>query len=271
MSNARLLIVEDNEEVAQMLVLFLGSRGFKVSVAPDGATAQQLVRQSLPSLVLLDVGLPDIDGYELLKQFRQSARTRNIPTIFLTQRSKKADRLAGLQLGADDFIAKPFDLEELFLRVQNAVARAERENLSDPHTGLPAGKTVREALTAARSQAGRTTIEFRLRHTSEFRDLYGALAGADLLRYTALLLNSVVNSVGAPEDFLGQTGEETFVIISAPERAEAIRKMVVERFNNDAVQHYGLGERSGDQVKVRDPSGQERILPLIKLEATALN
>ncbi len=85
------------------------------------------------------------------------------------------------------------------------------------------------------------------------------------------MLNSVVNSVGAPDDFLGQTGEETFVIISAPERAEAIRKTVVERFNNDAVQHYGLGERSGDQVKVKDPSGQERVLPLIKLEVTTLN
>ena len=271
MSDARLLIVEDNEEVAQMLVLFLGSRGFKVSVAPDGATAQRLVREFLPNLLLLDVGLPDTDGYELLKQFRQSARTRNIPAIFLTQRSKKADRIAGLQLGADDYIAKPFDLEELYLRVQNAVARADRENLSDPHTGLPVGKIVREALTAARAQGARTALEFRLRHTSEFRDVYGALAGADLLRYTALLLNRVLNSVGAPEDFLGQTGEETFLVISAADRADLIRRTAVERFNNDAVQHYSLGERLGDQVKVRDPAGQERVLPLMQLEAAALN
>jgi DNA-binding response OmpR family regulator len=270
MNEARLLIIEDNDEIAQMLALFLGSRNYKVSIASDGATALQMVREFLPNLILLDVGLPDTDGYELLKQFRQNVRTRYIPAIFLTQRSKKADRITGLQLGADDFITKPFDLEELFLRVQNAVVRSERENLSDPNTGLPAGRVAREEVTSAKARADRVAIEFRLQNTSEFRDLYGALANSDLLRYTALMMNRVLNSVGAPEDFIGQTAEETFVIVSTPERAELIRKAVIERFNNDVVQHYSLGERLGHQVKVKDPSGQERILPLIKLEATHL-
>jgi DNA-binding response OmpR family regulator len=149
MSDARLLIVEDNDEVAQMLVLFFGARGLKVAAAPDAATALAMVREAPPNLILLDVGLPDMDGYELFKQFRQSVRSRFIPVIFLTRRSRKSDRIAGLQLGADDFITKPFDLEELYLRVQNAVARAVRENLSNPHTGLPAGAIAREAVAAA--------------------------------------------------------------------------------------------------------------------------
>lgn len=267
MKDARVLIVEDNDEVAEMLVLFFGSRGLKVSVAPDGATALSLIREALPNLILLDVGLPDTDGYELFKKFRQSVRTRYIPVIFLTRRSRKSDRLAGLQLGADDYISKPFDLEELYLRVQNAVARAERENLSNPHTGLPTGPIVREAVAAAAGQPDRTVVEFHLRHTSAFRDLYGALAGSDLLRYTALLINRVLNTLGLPDDFLGQSGEERFVIITAPDRAAALRRHIVERFNADAVQHYALAERSGDQVKVRDAAGQERLLPLITLEA----
>jgi DNA-binding response OmpR family regulator len=271
MNDARLLIVEDNEEVAEMLVLFLGSRGFKVSVAHDGETARQLIREVIPHLILLDIGLPDIDGYDLLRKFRESMRTRYIPVIFLTQRSKKADRLAGLQLGADDFISKPFDLEELFLRVQNAVARAARENLSNPHTGLPTGKIVSEALAAARSQRDQAAVEFRLRHVGEFRDLYGALAGADLQRYAALLLNRVLNTVGAADDFLGQVDDETFIIVSAADRAEGIRRTAVERFNSDVVQHYSLGERQGDRVRVRDAAGRERLLPLIRLEAAALN
>jgi DNA-binding response OmpR family regulator len=270
MRESRLLIVEDNEEIAQMLVLFLGSRGYKMSVAPDGATAQQIVREFLPNLILLDVGLPDVDGYELLKHFRLNVRTRYIPVIFLTQRSKKADRITGLQLGADDFITKPFDLEELYLRVQNAVLRSERENLSDPNTGLPAGKVAREEVAAAQASPQRTAIEFRLVNASEFRDLYGALANSDLLRYTALLMNRVLNALGTPDDFIGQTGEETFVVISAPERVEMIRRAVLERFESDAVQHYSLGERVGNHVRVKDPSGQERLLPLIRLEAVPL-
>jgi DNA-binding response OmpR family regulator len=271
MNDARVLIVEDNSEVAEMLVLFLSSRGYKVTVAPDGAAAQELVRESLPNLILLDVGLPDMDGYEVLNKFRESNRTRHIPIIFLTQRSKKIDRLTGLQLGADDFISKPFDLEELFLRVQNAVNRAARENLSDPHTGLPTGQAVREALADARKQRGRTTLEFRLKHMGEFRDLYGSLAGAHLLRYTALTLNRVVNSIGDPQDFLGQMDEETFVVVTGPERVDTIRRTAIERFSNDAVQHYALGERSGDKVKVKDAAGQDRVVPIVQLDAAPLS
>ena len=267
MKPLQLLIVEDNEEVAEMLVLFFGARGLQVTIAPDGASALNLIRESLPSVILLDVGLPDTDGYELFKKFRQGVRTRYIPVIFLTRRTRKADRLAGLQLGADDFITKPFDLEELFLRVQNAALRAERENFINPHTGLPTGQITREALAEAAGRRERTALRFGLRHTSEFRDLYGALAGADLLRYTALLLNRVLNTAGTPDDFLGQVDEDTFVIITGAERADTIRKHVVDRFNNDAVQHYALGERQGDRVRVKDVSGREQVLPLIRLEA----
>jgi len=226
-----------------------------------------MIRDAPPTLILLDVGLPDVDGYELFKKFRQSVRSRYIPVIFLTRRSKKSERMAGLQLGADDFITKPFDLEELYLRVQNAVKRAERENLSDPRTGLPAGKVAREEVAAARGLANRVVCEYKLRHSSEFRELYGALAGSDLLRYTALLISRVLNTVGAPDDFLGQLSEETFVVITAPERAETIRKHILDRFNRDAPQHYAFGERVGNHVKVKDSTGQEQMLPLLGLEA----
>jgi hypothetical protein len=100
--------------------------------------------------------------------------------------------------------------------------------------------------------------------------LYGALAGSDLLRYTALMMNRVLNTIGTPDDFLGKSEEETFVIISAPERAELIRKTVIDHFDTDAVQHYGLGERNGDKVKVRSTSGQELVLPMMKLETKVL-
>ncbi len=269
MTEARVLVVEDNDEVAQMLVLFFGSRGLKVTVAADGATALRTIREVLPTLILLDVGLPDIDGYELFKKFRQSVRSRHIPVIFLTRRSRKSDRLAGLQMGADDFITKPFDLEELFLRVQNAVKRAERENLSDPRTGLPGVRVAREEVEAARGQLNRVVCEFQLQHSDEFRDMYGVLAGADLLRYTALMMNRVLNSVGAPEDFLGQLSEETFVVITAPERADLIRQSILDRFDQDALQHYAFGERVGNRVKVKDSTGQEVVLPLLGLEVAS--
>jgi DNA-binding response OmpR family regulator len=270
MPNARLLVVEDNEEIAQMVTLFLAARGFKVSVAPDAASALRLVREALPDLILLDIGLPDINGYELLKQLRQNPRTRHVPAIFVTQRKLKPDRLAGLEMGADDFITKPFDPDELGLRVQNLVARANRENLINPHTSLPDQKITQEELAQAKRQSNRISLQFRLRHASEFRDLYGALAYGDLLRHIALTFNRAVNELGTAQDFLGQQNDETFIIITAPEKAGVLQQTVVTRFEQEAVQHYSLAERQGNQVKVKDGAGQERLVPLMDFEITTL-
>jgi DNA-binding response OmpR family regulator len=266
MDGARVLIVEDTEEVAEMLVLFLGSRGLKVTIASDGETALKLVREVLPNLIMLDVGLPDTDGYTLFTRFREISRTRYIPVLFLTRRNKKSDKIAGLQLGADDYITKPFDLEELYLRVQNCVNRALRDHLSDPYTGLPTGPIADDELEKARGKADRAKLEFRLQNLSDFRDLYGVLAVADVLRYTALLLNRELNALGSPDDFLGQIGEESFVLLTAPGKVDALRKIILEKFDRDATQHYSFAERQGDKVKVTGPLGQKHVLPILRLD-----
>src|SRR5262249_37150054 len=108
------------------------------------------------------------------------------------------------------------------------------------------------------------------RHSSEFRDLYGVLAGADLLRYTALLMNRVLNTIGAPDDFLGQMSEETFIVVTAPERADPVRQEILDRFAHDAPQHYAFGERLGDRVKVKDMAGRDQLLPVLGLEVTPI-
>jgi CheY-like chemotaxis protein len=249
-----------------MLVLFLGSRGLKVTVAVDGATARRTIRDGLRALVLLDVGLPDMAGCGLLKQFRQSGPARYIPTIFLTRRSKKSDRLAGMQPRADDFITKPFNPDELYLRVQNAVSRAERENLSNPRTGLPAGQVPREEVAAARGQPERMVCEFHLSQPSMFHDQCGALAGSDLLRDTALVSNRVLNAAGSPDDLLGQLSEASLVVVTSAARADGIRKHIIERPSHDAVQLYALGECAGDKVRVTNAAGQKKVPPLIRLE-----
>jgi DNA-binding response OmpR family regulator len=268
MPSARLLVVEDNDEIAQMMTLFLASRGFTVSVAGDAATALEMVRESLPDLILLDVGLPDINGYELLRQLRQDPRTRHLPAIFVTQRKLKPDRITGLQLGADDFITKPFDPDELGLRVQNLLARAARDNLVNPHTSLPAHKVTAEEMALAHGQPTRAVIEFRLQHAREFSDLYGALAYADLLRHTALMISRALNELGQADSFLGQKEDETFVVIAARDQTAVLCETVIERFDRGALQHYALAERQGDLVKVRDAAGQDHLVPLVKLEAS---
>src|SRR3972149_520886 len=128
MSKGRILVVEDDFDISNMLRIYFTGQGFEVSVAPRGGEALALTRQSIPHLIVLDIMLPDMDGYAVCKEPRPPPPPSHIPIIFLTQKDERSDKIAGLELGADDYITKPFDIEELKLRVTNAIARQERED-----------------------------------------------------------------------------------------------------------------------------------------------
>src|SRR5210317_1934855 len=138
MEKGRILVVEDDPDISNLLRIYFDSQGYKVSVAPKGKDALQICRRDLPNVIVLDSQLPDIDGYEVCRRLRGNLRTSHIPILFLTQRDERSDKIAGLELGADDYITKPFDIEELKLRVEGAIRRSTREALTHPVTNLPA-------------------------------------------------------------------------------------------------------------------------------------
>src|SRR6185503_12841677 len=131
-SRMRVLVVEDDEVTARVLYDNLTFEGFDVAQAATGAAALRLAEDSPPDLVLLDVTLPDTSGFDLCRPLRRGGST---PIIFLTARGQKVDKLRGLNLGADDYVTKPFDLEELLLRVHAILRRSrvkiERLTLGD--------------------------------------------------------------------------------------------------------------------------------------------
>ena len=243
MSKARLLIVEDDVDIANMLRIFFDNLGYEVDWAPRGQDALDKTRQGMPHLIILDIMLPDIDGYEVCRQLRVSTRTSHIPVLFLTQKDERSDRLKGLELGADDYITKPFDIEELRLRVQNAVARSERESLTDPQTGLPAGKLIEDHLRKLIRQQDWSYLDMRINDFEPFKDVYGFIAGNDVLRYTAILLGEVVDELGNLTDFIGHAGGDSFVIFTTPAAAPALIERLKERFADEILTHYNFLDR----------------------------
>ena len=125
----RVLVVEDEESFVEALTLGLSREGFRVDVARDGAEALDLIDDVRPDVVLLDLMLPGMSGTELCRRLRREPATRRTPIIMLTARTSEADRVAGLDLGADDYISKPFSVRELMARVR-AVLRRTDENAS---------------------------------------------------------------------------------------------------------------------------------------------
>jgi len=238
MAKGRILVVEDDTDISNMLRIYFTSQGYEVLVAPRGGEALERCRQQLPHVIVLDIMLPDIDGYEVCTQLRTNLRTSHIPIIFLTQKDERSDRIAGLELGADDYITKPFDIEELRLRVQNAQRRAERESLTNPTTGLPSGKMIEEQLRGLMRKKNWGLLYIGLPGIEAFNDVYGFVAGDEVLRFAALVMSESVDSLGTPEDFIGHVGGDDFIVISRSDRAKPIADALVKRFNTEVGSHY---------------------------------
>jgi diguanylate cyclase (GGDEF)-like protein len=243
MSKARLLIVEDDLDISNMLQIYFSGQGFEVDLAPRGSVALEKTRQYLPHLIVLDIMLPDIDGFDVCRILRTNTRTSHVPIIFLTQKDERSDKLAGLELGADDYITKPFDIEELKLRVQRAIARAEQQSLTDPRSGLPAGRLIEEQLRRIIRQEDWALMDIRINNFEAFNEVYGFVAGDDVIRFNAMLINEVLDELGTPNDFVGHPGGSNFIIITRNTSAKQIRDRLKSRFAEEVLSHYNFLDR----------------------------
>jgi DNA-binding response OmpR family regulator len=243
MGIARLLIVEDDFNVSDMLNIYFTSLGYDVDLAARGSEALEKTRQTLPNLIILDIVLPDIDGYEVCRNLRSGTRTSHIPVIFLTHKDERSDIIHGLELGADDYITKPFDIEELKLRVMGAIRRSEREALTDPRSGLPAGRLIEDQLRFTIRQTDWAYMDIRINQFDQFKDLYGFVEADAVLRSTALMLGEVVDELGNVTDFIGHAGGDNFVIITSQTAAVKIHDRLKSRFAEEAQSHYNILDR----------------------------
>jgi len=265
MTKGRILVVEDDFDISNMLRIYFTGQGFEVSVAPRGGDALAMTRQSLPHLIVLDIMLPDMDGYAVCKQLRTTTRTSHIPIIFLTQRDERSDKIAGLELGADDYITKPFDIEELKLRVTNAISRQERESQTDPRTGLPSGRLIEDHLRRIIRTKGWALLDCRLANFERFKETYGFIAGDEVLRFTSLLLGEVIDEAGTSNDFIGHPGGDNFVVVTTAAAGPGIRVRLKERFNQEVLTHYNFVDREQGYVLAKDGAGQEEQVPLMTI------
>lgn len=240
----RILIIEDDLDVADMLTAYFRVQGYEVQTANWGEDGVRACQVSPPDLVILDIRLPDIDGYEVARRLRSSLRTARIPIIFLTERRQRSDRLKGLELGADDYITKPFDIQELRLRVRNALRRASMGPIQNPVTNLPEGALVDEAI-QERLDSGQEwgALLVSLVNLEAFRERYGFVTSDDVLRAVSLMLQNTVRDVAGKDDFLGHLSPTDFLIMTSPEHVPALAEHVRERVGQALDYFYPLKDR----------------------------
>lgn len=248
-----ILIVEDQANTAEMLASYFEAQGYKVTSVGWGNDALAVVEETVPDLVVLDIRLPDIDGYEVCRRLRAHRRTEHVPVIFLTERRERGDKLTGLELGAVDYITKPFDVQELRLRVRNVLRRSSLERLSHPITGLPAASLADERLRELLTGSDWAVLSVGLRGLKEFAEAYGFVARDDVVRAVGLMLNHVVNESRDPDAFVGHLDDANFFVVVAPDKVEQVQQALAVRLGEAMAFFYPRADWDAGQT---DPSAE---------------
>ena len=268
MKKSKILIVEDDLDTSDMLRVYFEAQGYEVLTAAWGSDALEICQKTLPDLIIQDIRLPDIDGYEICRRLRDNLRTSQIPFIFLTEKREREDKIAGLKLGAVDYITKPFDVQELRLRVRNALRRAGYESLVNPITGLPGGRLVEEQLELLLERTEWAILSISVNELETFNEAYGFVAGDDVLRAVGLILNNAVEEVGTLEDFVGHPGGASFIIITVPAKVEELRDKVVTRLMRAINYFYPIKDRELAQRHVEESLEEEKLVPLMSISVS---
>jgi diguanylate cyclase (GGDEF)-like protein len=259
-----ILVVDDDPDIARFVEVNLRSAGYDVAVAADGEEALDRAATIRPDLVLLDVMMPRIDGFEVAQRLRKNPQTANTSIIMLTAKALSADKVTGLQSGADDYIIKPFDPIELLARVKGTLRRAkEMRNLS-PLTGLPGNIRIQEEIERqVRESRAFAVLYCDLDNFKTYNDQKGFVRGDRLIQSTARIIQDAVVEFGAVDSFVGHVGGDDFVAVLPPDVAEDAAKRICERFDEQLSEFYEPEDLKRGFVRMEDRKGVMQDIPLV--------
>lgn len=262
----KILLVDDDPLIRRIVTKTLTANGYQVLEASSGAEGLALARSQPPDLILLDLMMPGMDGFEVCAALRQDSLTVNVPVLMLTALDQTDAKVRGLQTGADDYITKPFNLDELITRIEAHLRRSERDLSANPLTILPGNitieQTIRQRLVAGQPLA---VLYLDLSNFKEYNDEYGWLQGDAIIKMLAQQITEAVRGQGNPEDFIGHIGGDDFIVISTPPRAEAIAQIVIARFDAEIPLFYPKDVRARGYFETIDRRGKPFRAPLVTL------
>ncbi len=236
-----ILVIEDEPPIARLLQQTLDLEGYTTLVANTGEAGLALAIREAPQLILLDLMLPGIDGFEVISRLRNNLRTSHIPVMILSARHDTEDKVRAFASKADDYLTKPFVHVELMARIQTQL-RHVQYILRSPLTTLPGGRLVERTIAQrlAEGQAGAqwSILYFDLDHFKAFNDAYGFLRGNDLILLLARIASETLRAEGGPNDFLGHIGGDDFILITTPDRVVPICETMIKRWGAESLAYY---------------------------------
>jgi len=260
-----ILIVEDEQLIVLLLKDILQAEGYRTISASTGEEALQLALRAMPDLIILDIMLPGIDGFEVVNRLRSNVKMAHVPVIILSARHDTVDKVRAFENRVDDYLTKPFDNGELLARVRAHLRRGDESSLS-PLTGLPGGLQVERAISLQLQRPDPWCILYLdLNNFKAYNDVYGFLRGNEFIRIAAQICRDAVSALGNDEDFLGHVGGDDFVILTTPDRAEVLSRRISSAFERRTRNFYSPEDVERGYFVSTDRQGRPSRFPLVSL------
>jgi len=261
-------VVEDDEATRGALRALLGDAGYVCDEASDGERAVAAMRDARFDLVLLDLGLPGMSGADLHRQLRRDPRTRFLPIVFLTAHADRQIKLAELEAGAEDFITKPYDAEELLARVGAAVRRWSGLRAINPLSGLPGNQTITEEIDSRLARGEHFALLYvDIDRFKEFNDHYGFTRGDRVIT----MLAEVLTCLAGEQRFVGHIGGDDFVLLTRTDEAEALAEGITRGFDERIRALYDPADRQRGWIEARDRRGRLQHIQLATVSIGIVN
>lgn len=270
-SRELVLVADDDEDIVRFVEVNLRLEGFDVATASDGEQALQRAYDMTPDLVLLDVMMPKIDGFEVCQRLRSDSRTKHISVIMLTAKSLSADKVVGLTAGADDYMIKPFDPIELVARVRTNLQRANFHTTRNPLTRLPGGAGIEEEIYRRLNQENDSFLYFDLDHFKAFNDQYGFARGNRAIALLAECISEALDELSSANTFLGHVGGDDFVAIVESSACPALCEAVITKWDTRIPNLYDESERDHGGIVGVDRDGQVSEFPIASVSIAVID
>jgi PleD family two-component response regulator len=268
----RILIVDDEPTTIQVLTRFLTREGYAVVTASNGEEALRQIQQVKPDLVLLDVTMPILDGLSVCRRLRQDYLTRSLPIILVTGRDTLNDRLSGIRVGIDDYITKPFDLEEVKARLENVLQRRRWDLWSHPLTHLPGSPAIEEEVRKWLRHGSLFAFAYiDIDYFKAFNDIYGYDAGDKVIKDLSVLLLEAVKGSPDGRAFTGHVGGDDFVFLSTIDHMKQCLPRLAEAFDARRAQYYRPDDFKRGGLQTKNRRGEEKAFPLMTLSLAVVS
>lgn len=272
MTKEKILIVDDDSDILDVLRITLEAEGYEVIEGHNGKEALDIIRQTSPDLLITDLKMPKMCGDEVCRALKEDILVQHMPIIMLTGKGEITEKVHGINAGADDYIVKPFEPEELAARVKMVLRRSARDLDANPLTRLPGNVSIINEIQGRIDKKEMFSVCYvDLDKFKAFNDKYGFKQGDEIIKNTARILISSVQEKGKPQDFIGHIGGDDFVVVTIPDRVDDLCKSVISKFDLMVPELYNEEDKKKGYIVGKDRQGKTKKIQFISISIAVVS